>query len=135
MPKIKTNSFAKITLLILSFIFIVTGLILLLFVEKIAIITIKEGISSQITIVVQQFLGNAFILLGGLMYTLRNSQGKIMLMTLVFINIMGSINLYLLFKFHDLIILPAIYFSAQLLVQFICLFSLLIELKKTKSIL
>jgi hypothetical protein len=42
---------------------------------------------------------------------------------------MGFINLYLIFQFHSLIILPAIYFVFQLSLQLLLLFALIYEVK------
>ena len=126
----KTNSFNKVIFLIFSFIFLATGLFLVFFVEKLAIITLV-GVSGDVTQFVQQFLGSAYILIGSMFYALRDSNGKSLFVTLIALNVVGFIHLYLLFNFHVLIILPTIYFSFQILMQLISIFLLIDFIRKT----
>ena len=124
------NSFNKVIFLIFSFIFLVTGLFLVFFVEKLALITLV-GVSGDVTQFVQQFLGSAYILIGSMFYALRDSNGKSLFVTLTALNVVGFIHLYLLFNFHVLIILPTIYFSFQILMQLISIFLLIDFIRKT----
>lgn len=123
------NSFNKVIFLIFSFIFLVTGLFLVFFVEKLALITLV-GVSGDVTQFVQQFLGSAYILIGSMFYALRDSNGKSLFVTLTALNVVGFIHLYLLFNFHVLIILPTIYFSFQILMQLISIFLLIGFIRK-----
>ena len=122
------NPFSKAILLIFSFMFFSTGIFMILFVNQLSLFT-SVGLPVEITKVTQQFLGSAYLLLGGMMYSIRDLKGKPLFITLIFINISGFINLYLLYKFHSLIILPTIYFVVQVLVQIISLVALLEEKK------
>lgn len=124
----KTNSYNKVLFLIFSFIFLVIGLLLVFFVEKLSLLTLI-GLSGDITKVVQQFLGSAYILIGSMFYALKDSCGKPLLITLISLNIIGFIHLYLLFNFDSLIILPVIYFSFQVLMQLISLSLLINQLR------
>jgi hypothetical protein len=126
--KNSTRSFTEVILQLFSFIFLTTGILLLIFTEDISLITLK-GISAKISIVIQQFLGNAYLLLGIILYLIKGFKGRTSHLILTSLFIMGFINLYLIFQFHSLIILPAIYFVFQLSLQLLLLFALIYEVK------
>lgn len=128
---IKTNSPTKVVLLLYAFTMFFVGIFMILFVNELSLITTK-GVSSEVTKITQQFLGSAYILIGGLMYSIRNLKDKPMLITIIFLNIMGCINLFLLFKFHNLIILPIIYFSLQIIMQAIAFLALIEQVRNQK---
>ena len=110
----------------------VTGILLLVLTEQIQEAALNEltGIASRLTIVLQQFLGNAYLLLGAILYLVKNIKGRSLYITLTSLFIMGFINLYLIFQFNDLIFLPAIYFVFQSLLLLLILFALIDEIRK-----
>mgnify|MGYP001354593441 CR=1 FL=1 len=130
--KTSSRTFSQVILQLFSLIFLITGLLLLLFTEQIqeAALNSLTIIASRLTIVIQQFLGNAYILLGALLYLFKNSKGKPLYITLTSLFIMGFINLYLIFQFNDLIYLPAIYFIFQSLLLVLLLVALIDEARK-----
>jgi hypothetical protein len=126
-----SRTFSQVVLQLFSLIFLITGILLLVLTEQIQEASLNEltGIASRLTIVLQQFLGNAYLLLGALLYLVKDSKGKPLYITLTALFIMGFINLYLIFQFNDLIFLPAIYFVFQSLLQFLIFFALIDETK------
>mgnify|MGYP001163617822 CR=1 FL=1 len=119
-----TNSFRQVIFLLFSFIFCTTGIFLVIFVEKLTLLTLV-GLSGEVTQVVQQFLGGAYILIGSMFYSLKDSDGRPLLITLITLNILGFIHVYLLIRFHSLIVLPVIYFTFQILMQLLSVFLLI----------
>ena len=129
--KISARTFSQVVLQLFSLIFLITGILLLVFTEQIqeAALNSLTSIASRLTIVLQQFLGNAYLLLGVLLYLIKDSKGKPLYITLTSLFIMGFINLYLIFQFNDLIFLPTIYFVFQSLLQLLLFFALIDEAK------
>ena len=129
--KISARTFSQVVLQLFSLIFLITGILLLVFTEQIqeAALNSLTSIASRLTIVLQQFLGNAYLLLGVLLYLIKDSKGKPLYITLTSLFIMGFINLYLIFQFNDLIFLPTIYFVFQSLLQLLIFFALIDETK------
>ena len=125
------RTFSQVALHLFSLIFLITGILLLVLTEQIQEAALNEliGIASRLTIVLQQFLGNAYLLLGALLYLVKDSKGKPLYITLTSLFIMGFINLYLIFQFNDLIFLPTIYFVFQSLLQLLIFFALIDETK------
>ena len=132
--KTSSQSFSKVILLLFSIILFFAGILLLVFTEQIQESSLAQfkGIASRLSIVIQQFLGNAYMLLGTVLYLLRNSKGRDLLLILTALVIMGFINLYLIFQFNDLIFLPVIYFVFQSLLQLILLVALIDEGRRNK---
>jgi len=133
--KISARTFSQVVLQLFSLIFLITGILLLVFTEQIqeAALNSLTSIASRLTIVLQQFLGNAYLLLGVLLYLIKDSKGKPLYITLTSLFIMGFINLYLIFQFNDLIFLPTIYFVFQSLLQLLIFSALIDELRRNKS--
>tara|TARA_B110000444_G_C18432749_1_gene407656 strand:- start:34 stop:426 length:393 start_codon:yes stop_codon:yes gene_type:complete len=129
--KTTRKTFSQVILLLMSFIFFVVGILLLFFTEQVSLIALN-GTIGRLTIVIQQFLGNTYLLLGCMLYVLKDSKGRPLFVVLTSTFFMGCINLYLIFQFNDLIVLPSIYFILQLLGQLIILFALIDERKKIK---
>ena len=129
--KISARTFSQVVLQLFSIILLVTGILLLVLTKEIQEAALNEltGIASRITIVLQQFLGNTYILLGVLLYLIKDYKGKPLYITLTSLFIMGFINLYLIFQFNDLIFLPTIYFVFQSLLQLLIFFALIDETK------
>jgi hypothetical protein len=129
--KLSTRTFSQVVLLLFSFIFAITGILLLVFTEQIqeAALNSLTSKAGRLTIVLQQFLGNAYLLLGAILYLIKDSKGNPLHITLTSLFIMGFINLYLIFQFNDLIFLPTIYFVFQLLLQLLIFFALIDETK------
>ena len=132
--KISARTFSQVILQLFSLIFLITGILLLVFTEQIqeSALNSLTSIASRLTIVIQQFLGNAYLLLGAFLYLIKDSKGKPLYITLTSLFIMGFINLYLIFQFNDLIFLPAIYFVFQSLLQLLIFFALIDEVRKIK---
>ena len=132
--KLSTRTFSQVVLLLFSLIFLVSGILLLVFTEQIQEASLAQfkGIVSRLSIVIQQFLGNAYILLGVVLYLLKNSKGRDLLVILTALFVMGCINLYLIFLFNDLIFLPVIYFVFQSLLQLLLLFAIIDTLRNHK---
>ena len=127
--KTSSRSFSQVILQLFSFVFLVTGILLLIFTEEVSLTALK-GIAGRLSIVIQQFLGNAYLLLGVILYLVKNIKGRSLHITLTSLFIMGFINLYLIFQFNDLIVLPAIYFVFQSLLQLLILVALIDEARK-----
>jgi len=121
--------FSEVILLTLSFIFIIIGILLLLFTEWVSLLALK-GMEKEIANIVQQFLGSSFILIGILCYAIKGIKGKPLYLTISGLLIFSCINLYLLFLFSSLIILPSIYFIFQILIQLMLIFSLYDAIKR-----
>ena len=130
-----SRTFSQVVLQLFSLIFLITGILLLVFTEQIqeAALNSLTSIASRLTIVLQQFLGNAYLLLGVLVYLIKDSKGKPLYITLTSLFLMGFINLYLIFQFNDLIFLPTIYFVFQSLLQLLIFSALIDELRRNKS--
>ena len=127
--KIISKSFSQVILQILSAILLTAGVLLLMFTEEVTLIA-SNGTANRLSIVIQQFLGNAYILLAVMLYLVKDLKGRPLYITLVSLILMGSINLYLIFQFNDLIILPIIYFALQILIQLALLLALIENFKR-----
>ena len=125
------KSFTFVLLQVYSIIFLTVGLLLLIFTEKVSLFTMY-GAEGKITSVIQQFLGSAFILVGLLTFLIKKLEGKLLYYSILAFNIFGFINLYLLFSFSQIIQLPYVYFSFQVLMQVALLFAFIDQMKKTK---
>ena len=124
------KSFSAILLLLISSIYFLFGTLHLIFTKKITLFVIN-GANGEIANLLQQFLGSSYLLIGVLLYLLKDTKGRILYTTIGAINIIGFIHLYLIFLFHNIITLPFTYFLFIILLQ-ICLFIALIEqLRKT----
>ena len=124
------KSFSEILLFLISFIYSFFGIMHLIFTKKIALFVIN-GTNGAIADLLQQFLGSSYLLIGILLYLLKDTKGRILYTTIGAINIIGFIHLYLIFLFHNIISLPITYFLFIILMQ-ICLFIALIEQLKKK---
>ena len=127
--KISTTSFSQVILHLFSLIFFVIGILLLIFTEMVSL-TALNGVAGRLSIVIQQFLGNAYLLLAAILYLVRNFKEKPLHIVLTSLLTMGFINLYLIFQFNDLIFLPSIYFVFQVLLQLLVFFALIDEVRK-----
>ena len=121
--------FTEVIFFALSFIFIITGILLLLFTESVSLLAFK-GAEKEITNIIEQFLGSSFILIGILCYAIKGIKGKVLYLTISGLLIFSCINLYLLFLISSLIILSVVYFILQILIQLILIFSLYDAIKK-----
>ena len=125
------KSFTFVLLQVYSIIFLTVGLLLLIFTEKVSLFTMY-GADGKITSVIQQFLGSAFILVGLLTFLIKKLEGKLLYYSILAFNIFGFINLYLLFSFNQVIQLPYVYFSFQVLMQVSLLFAFIEQMKQHK---
>ena len=125
------KSFTFVILQIYTIIFLTVGFLLLLFTEEVSLFTMY-GADGMITSVIQQFLGSAFVLVGLLTFLLKKLEGKLLYYSILAFNIFGFINLYLLFLFSQIIQLPYVYFSFQVLMQVALLFAFIEQMKKAK---
>jgi len=126
----QTKLFSEVILLTLSFIFIIIGILLLLFTEWVSLLALK-GMEKEIANIVQQFLGSSFILIGILCYAIKGIKGKPLYLTIAGLLIFSCINLYLLFLFSSLLILPSVYFILQILIQLMLIFALYDAIKRS----
>ena len=124
------KSFTFVILQLYTIIFITVGFLLLFFTEEVSLFTMY-GADGMITSVIQQFLGSAFVLIGLLTFLVKKIEGKLLYYTILAFNIFGFINLYLLFSFSQIIQLPYIYFSFQVLMQVSLLFAFIEQIKKS----
>jgi uncharacterized membrane protein len=125
------KSFTFIILQLYSIIFLIVGFLLLIFTEEVSLFTMY-GADGMITSVIQQFLGSAFILVGLLTFLVKKLEGKLLYYSVLAFNIFGFINLYLLFSFSQIIQLPYVYFSLQVLMQVAILFAFIEQMTKAK---
>ena len=125
------KSFTFVILQVYTIIFLTVGFLLLLFTEEVSLFTMY-GSDGMITSVIQQFLGSALLLVGLLTYLLKKLEGKLLYYSILAFNIFGFINLYLLFSFSQIIQLPYVYFSFQVLMQVSLLFAFIEQMKKAK---
>jgi uncharacterized membrane protein len=125
------KSFTFIILQLYSIIFLIVGFLLLIFTEEVSLFTMY-GADGMITSVIQQFLGSAFILVGLLTFLVKKLEGKLLYYSVLAFNIFGFINLYLLFSFSQIIQLPYVYFSFQVLMQVAILFAFIEQMTKAK---
>ena len=125
------KSFTFIILQLYSIIFLIVGFLLLIFTEEVSLFTMY-GADGMITSVIQQFLGSAFILVGLLTFFIKKLERKLLYYSILAFNIFGFINLYLLFSFSQIIQLPYVYFSFQVLMQVALLFAFIEQMKKAK---
>ena len=122
------RSFTFIILQLYSIIFLTVGFLLIIFTEEVSLLTM-HGANGMIASVIQQFLGSAFILIGLLTFLIKKLEGRLSYYTILAFNIFGFINLYLLFSFSQLIQLPYIYFSFQVIMQVALLFAFIEQMK------
>jgi len=125
------KSFTFVILQLYTIIFLIVGFLLLILPEKISLFTMY-GSDGMITSVIQQFLGSAFILIGLLTFLIKKLEGNLLYYSILAFNIFGFINLYLLFSFSQIIQLPYVYFSFQVLMQVALLFAFIEQMKKPK---
>jgi hypothetical protein len=64
------------------------------------------------------------------MFVINNLKGKQLYFAITAINLIGFINLYLLFIFNELIVLPSIYFIFQAILQLTLLLALYEQVKR-----
>jgi len=125
------KSFTFVILQVYTIVFLTVGFLLLFFTEEVSLFTMY-GADGMITSVIQQFLGSAFILVGLLTFLIKKLEGKLLYYSILAFNIFGFINLYLLFSFSQIIQLPYVYFSFQVLMQVALLFAFIEQMKKAK---
>jgi uncharacterized membrane protein len=125
------RSFTFVILQVYTIIFLIVGFLLLIFTEEVSLFTMY-GADGMITSVIQQFLGSAFILVGLLTFLIKKLEGKLLYYSILAFNIFGFINVYLLFSFSQIIQLPYVYFSFQVLMQVALLFAFIEQMKKPK---
>jgi len=124
------KSFSFVILQLYTIIFLTVGFLLLFFTEEVSLFTMY-GSDGMITSVIQQFLGSALVLVGLLTFLLKKLEGKLLYYSILAFNIFGFINLYLLFSFSQIIQLPYVYFSFQVLMQITLLFAFIEQMKKS----
>jgi hypothetical protein len=105
------------------------GIGLVCFTKEVTLFTFV-GTPAHVINVIQQFLGAAYLLIGMLMFAIKNLKGKPLYFAISAINLIGFINLYLIFIFNELIILPSIYFIFQAIMQITLLLALYEQVKR-----
>jgi hypothetical protein len=123
------RSFTEVILLLYGFIFIVIGIGLLCFTKEVTLFTFV-GTPAHVLNVMHQFLGAAYLLIGLLMFTINILKGKQLYFAIAAINLIGFINLYLIFIFNELIVLPSIYFIFQAIIQITLVLALYEQVKR-----
>lgn len=123
------RSFTAVILLLYGFIFIVIGIGLLCFTKEVTLFTFI-GTPAHVINVMHQLLGSAYLLIGLLMFVINNLKGKQLYFAITAINLIGFINLYLIFIFNELIVLPSIYFIFQAILQLTLLLALYEQVKR-----
>ena len=123
------RSFTEVILLLYGFIFIVIGIGLLCFTKEVTLFTFV-GTPADHMNVMHQFLGSAYLLIGMLMFAINNLKRKQLYFAIAAINLIGFINLYLIFIFNELIVLPSVYFIFQALMQITLLLALYEQVKR-----
>ena len=126
---ITSTSFTNVILKLHAYLFLGVGVLLLLFPEESSVFTMV-GESAKVVNVIQQFLGSAYILLGLFAYALKDTTGKNLYFIIASLNLIGFINLFLIFVCSELIHLPIIYFILQILLQMVLLFALIEQVKR-----
>ena len=127
--KAQIYSSSKIVLVIFSFIAISVGMLLLFLTEWVSLIALYVS-EKEIVHIVIKFLGSTYIILGMLSYVIKDLKGNPLHLAIVSLFIFASINLYLLFIFSSLIILPSVYFTLQVLIQLVLIFALYDEIRR-----
>ena len=125
------KSFTFVLFQVYTIIFLTVGLLLLIFTEKVSLFTMY-GADGKITSVIQQFLGSAFLLVGLLTFLVKKLEGKLLYYSILAFNLFGFLNLYLLFSFSQIIQLPYVYFSFQVIMQVALLFAFIEQMKEAK---
>ena len=80
------RSFSEVLVVLISYIFFITGFLHLIFPKEVGIFII-HGADGQITSLIQQFLGTSYLLISVLLYLNRKKRGKELYI------IIGSINI------------------------------------------
>jgi hypothetical protein len=111
-----TRSFTEIFFIIYTLLFFTIGFVLLFVTDKISLLTLV-GEQTELTIVVEKFLGSFMILLSFLLFSVIKLKGQVILNCIKGLILVGFINLYLLFSLSENIILPSVYFMFQLILQ------------------
>ena len=127
-----SKTFSQVILQLFALIFFIAGILLLTFTKEIQEVALTDStsIAGKLSLVIQQFLGNTYMLLGILLYLMKDTKGKRLYITLSSLFIIGFINLYLIFIFDYLIFVPSIYFIFQSLLQLLIFLALIDEARK-----
>ena len=113
------RSFSNVIIHVLSIICFIVGLLLLLITKKVTMHAMY-GLNAEVANVIVKFLGSAYVLIAFMMYLIKNFRGKKLIYAIISFNLVGFINLHLLYMCSELIHLSNIYFTFQAIVQ-ICL--------------
>jgi len=122
-------SFTNVMLKLHAYLFICVGILLLIFPKESSVFTMV-GEPEKVVNVIQQFLGSAYLLIGLFTFALKDIIGKNLYFIIASLNLVGFINLYLIFACNDLIHLPSVYFIIQALLQLVLLIALIEQVKK-----
>ena len=125
MPKRK-RSFTGVVLQVLSLMFFALSMLMILAPEKVFLFNLPTGRSGRISLIVLQFLGTSYFLLGCILYLINKSKIVSLRSIVIMLNLFGLFNFFLLIKCNSVISLPDIYFVLQILLQ-ILFFCCLIE--------
>ena len=114
---------SELTIGLFTFLFLGSGLLLLLFPTYSAKIFLSAS-NLALEVVIIQMLGSAYTLLGLICFFVHKVRGNAQLGIIASLNIIGFTNLYLIFKFDALMQLPTIYMIFQIICSFLLLFAL-----------
>lgn len=125
------RSFSEVILVLISYIFLITGFLHLFFAKHVAEFVVNPS-DQELTSLLQQFLGAAYMFIGVLLYINKKEKGRPLYTIIGSINILGFMHLYLIFLFHQMIALPYTYFIFIILMQVTLFIALIEQFKKHK---
>jgi len=114
------RNISQLTIGLFSFLFLGSGLLLLLFPTYSAKIFLSAS-NLALDVIIIQMLGSAYTLLGLICYFVRKARGNAQLGIISSLNIIGFTNLYPIFMFYAIIQLPIIYIVFQVTCSLILL--------------
>lgn len=125
------RSFSEVILVLISYIFLIIGFLHLFFTKHVAEFVVNIS-DQELTSLLQQFLGVAYMLIGVLLYINKKQKGMPLYAIIGSINIVSLIHLYLILLFHKMMALPYIYFIFIIIMQVALLIALVEQFRKRR---
>ena len=126
------RSFSEVILVLISYIFLIIGFLHLFFTKDVAEFVVNISYQ-EITSLLQQFLGVAYMLIGVLLYINKKQKGRPLYAIIGSINIVSLIHLYLILLFHKMMALPYLYFIFIIIIQVALLIALVEQFRKKRT--
>ena len=123
------RSFSEVILVLISYIFLIIGFLHLFFTKDVAEFVVNIS-DQELTSLLQQFLGVAYMLIGVLLYINKKQKGRPLYAIIGSINIVSFIHLYLILLFHKMMALPYLYFIFIIIMQVALLIALVEQFRK-----